>query len=121
MSAYNTTREAKHTHHNFFFVDDEVVVIQGKLDGIKTKYAEIKSISNTVLKSLERVLTLSTKLQQTHEELSCWLEPVEAEVNAFAAQEPVGKQLSHAQSRQKVSFGFCLQFFSLQLKKLLYL
>ncbi|KAF7667067.1 hypothetical protein LDENG_00080080 [Lucifuga dentata] len=81
---------------------DEVVVIQGKLDGIKAKYAEINSMSDNVLKTLERVLTLSSKLQQTHEELSSWLEKAEAEVSAFAAQEPVGKQpVTHAQSRQK--------------------
>ncbi|XP_068423319.1 dystonin isoform X4 [Clinocottus analis] len=80
---------------------DEVVVIQGKLDGIKTKYAEINSMSDSVLKTLERVLGLSTKLQQNHEDLSCWLEKVEAEVSAFADQEPAGEQLNHAQSRQK--------------------
>ncbi|XP_034538619.1 dystonin [Notolabrus celidotus] len=80
---------------------DEVIVIQGKLDGIKTKYAEINSVSDNVLKKLERVLSLSTKLQHTHEDLSSWLEKVEAETTAFADQEPVGEQLVHAQSRQK--------------------
>ncbi|XP_041644804.1 dystonin isoform X3 [Cheilinus undulatus] len=80
---------------------DEVVVIQGKLDGIKTKYAEINSASDSVLKKLEKVLSLSTKLQHTHEDLSSWLETVEAETRAFADQEPVGEQLVHAQSRQK--------------------
>ncbi|XP_031697490.1 dystonin isoform X10 [Anarrhichthys ocellatus] len=80
---------------------DEVVVIQGKLDGIKTKYAEINSTSDSVLKTLERVSDLSTKLQHTHEDLSSWLEKVEAEVSAFADQEPAGEQLIHAQSRQK--------------------
>ncbi|XP_078128912.1 dystonin isoform X5 [Sander vitreus] len=80
---------------------DEVVVIQGKLDGIKTKYAEINSLSDSSLKTLERVWSLSTKLQHTHEDLSSWLEKVEAEVSAFADQEPVGEQLIHAQSRQK--------------------
>lgn len=79
-----------------------MVVIQGKLDGIKTKYAEITSMSDSVLKKSERVLSLSTKLQHTHEDLSSWLENVEAETNAFADQEPVGEQLIHAQSRQKV-------------------
>lgn len=79
-----------------------MVVIQGKLDGIKTKYAEITSMSDGVLKKLERVLSLSTKLQHTHEDLSSWLEKVEAETSAFADQEPVGEQLIHAQSRQKV-------------------
>ncbi|XP_078016694.1 dystonin isoform X10 [Epinephelus lanceolatus] len=80
---------------------DEVVVIQGKLDGIKAKYAEINSMSDGVLKTLERVLSLSTKLQHTHEDLSSWLEKVEAEVSAFADQEPVGEQLVYAQNRQR--------------------
>ncbi|XP_042357950.1 dystonin isoform X5 [Plectropomus leopardus] len=80
---------------------DEVIVIQGKLDGIKTKYAEINSMSDGVLKTLERVSSLSTKLQQTHEDLSSWLDKVEAEVSAFADQEPVGEQLIQAQNRQK--------------------
>lgn len=79
-----------------------MVVIQGKLDGIKTKYAEINSMSDNVLKTLERVLSLSTKLQHTHEELRSWLEKAEAEISAFADQEPVGEQLIQAQSRQKV-------------------
>ncbi|XP_076598902.1 dystonin isoform X1 [Chaetodon auriga] len=78
---------------------DEVIVIQGKLDGIKTKYAEINSMSDTVLKKVEQVLSLSTRLQNTHEDLSSWLENVESETRAFAAQEPVGEQLLHAQSR----------------------
>uniref|UniRef100_A0A3B5AKP5 Dystonin n=1 Tax=Stegastes partitus TaxID=144197 RepID=A0A3B5AKP5_9TELE len=80
---------------------DEVVVIQGKLDGIKTKYAEINSMSDNVLKTLERVLSLSSKMQHTHEDLSSWLETAEAEINIFADQEPVGEQLIHSQSRQK--------------------
>lgn len=79
-----------------------MIVIQGKLDGIKTKYAEINSMSDTVLKKLERVLSLSTKLQHTHEDLSSWLEKVESETSTFADQEPVGEQLIQAQSRQKV-------------------
>ncbi|XP_060895593.1 dystonin [Labrus mixtus] len=80
---------------------DEVVVIQGKLDGIKTKYAEINSVSDNVLKKLEKVLNLSSKLQHTHEDLSSWLEKVETETRTFAEQEPVGEQLVHAQSRKK--------------------
>lgn len=79
-----------------------MVVIQGKLDGIKTKYAEINSMSDSVLKTLERVSSLSAKLQNTHEDLSSWLEKVEAEVSTFADEEPVGEQLIHAQIRQKV-------------------
>ncbi|KAM6916493.1 dystonin [Xenentodon cancila] len=80
---------------------DEVVVIQGKLDGIKTRYAEINSMSDSVLKNLERVLSLSSKLQLTHEDLSAWLENAEAEISIFADQEPVGEQQVHSQNRQK--------------------
>ncbi|XP_013767299.1 dystonin isoform X3 [Pundamilia nyererei] len=79
---------------------DEVIVIQGKLDGIKTKYAEINSMSASVLKTLEQVLSLSSKLQHTHTDLSSWLEKAEAEINSFAHQEPVGEQLIHSQNRQ---------------------
>lgn len=81
------------------FAGDEVIVIQGKLEGIKTKYSEINSMSENVLKKLEQVLNLSTKLQQTHEDLSSWLEIAESETRAF---ELVGEQLVHAQSRQRV-------------------
>ncbi|XP_068613208.1 dystonin-like [Brachionichthys hirsutus] len=80
---------------------DEVIVIQGKLDGIKTRYAEINTMSDNVLKKLERVWSLSTKLQHSHEELSSWLDGVASEAAAFAHQEPRGEQLLHAQSRQK--------------------
>lgn len=83
-------------------VGDEVVVIQGKLDGIKTKYSEITSMGDSVLKTLESVLSLSSKLHQTHQDLNSWLEAVEAEISAFADQEPVGEQLVQAQERQKV-------------------
>lgn len=86
----------------FLYEGDEVIVIQGKLDGIKTKYAEINSMSDNVLKKLEQVLSLSTKLHRNHEDLSSWLESVESETRAFADREPVGEQLLHAQSRQRV-------------------
>lgn len=85
-----------------------MVVIQGKLDGIKTKYAEIISMSNNVLKTLEQVLSLSSKLQHTHEDLRSWLEKAEAEIHAFADQEPLGDQLIHAQNRQKVRVLYVL-------------
>ncbi|MEQ2305695.1 hypothetical protein AMECASPLE_000665 [Ameca splendens] len=80
---------------------EEVVIIQGKLDGIKTKYAEISSMSDNVLKTLERVLCLSKKLHHTHKDLNTWLETAEAEIKIFADQEPVGEQLIHSQNRQK--------------------
>ncbi|XP_032409215.1 dystonin isoform X7 [Xiphophorus hellerii] len=80
---------------------DEVVIIQGKLDGIKTKYAEINSMSDNVLKTLERVLSLSNRLAHTHEDLNTWLETAEAEMKEFADQEPMGEHLIHSQNRQK--------------------
>uniref|UniRef100_A0A8C7USD3 Dystonin n=1 Tax=Oncorhynchus mykiss TaxID=8022 RepID=A0A8C7USD3_ONCMY len=80
---------------------DEVVVIQGKLDGIKTRYAEINSMSGNVSQTLNQALTLASKLQHTHDDLSSWLENVEAELTAFAAQAPVGEQLVQAQDRHK--------------------
>ncbi|XP_072533688.1 dystonin isoform X14 [Salminus brasiliensis] len=80
---------------------DEVIVIQGKLDGIKTRYAEISTMSNDVLMTLNKALSLATKLQQTHKELSSWLEKVESELVVFGAQEPVGEQLTQVQDRQK--------------------
>uniref|UniRef100_A0A3B3U8F9 Dystonin n=1 Tax=Poecilia latipinna TaxID=48699 RepID=A0A3B3U8F9_9TELE len=85
----------------FLFLGDEVVIIQGKLDGIKTKYAEINSMSDNVLKTLERVLSLSNRLACTHEDLNTWLETAEAEMKEFADQEPMGEHLIHSQNRQK--------------------
>ncbi|XP_061645425.1 dystonin isoform X25 [Phyllopteryx taeniolatus] len=76
---------------------DEVVVIQIKLDGIKTKYAEIASMSDNVLNQLERVLSLSTKLHHTHDDLRSWLVKAEAQVSSYVDQEPIGKQLTEAQ------------------------
>ncbi|CAL8257405.1 unnamed protein product [Lota lota] len=80
---------------------DEVVAIQGKLDGIKTKYAEIDTMSRGVCDNLERVLSLSTELQSTHAELDSWLENVETEVSSFAGLKPIGEELTQAQDRQK--------------------
>ncbi|KAJ8377716.1 hypothetical protein AAFF_G00254500 [Aldrovandia affinis] len=80
---------------------DEVVVIQGKLDGIRSRYAEISLMSSEVSGTLERALSLATRLQQTHEELNQWLDGVEAQLRAYQAQLPAGEQLIQAQERQK--------------------
>ncbi|XP_028843818.1 dystonin isoform X8 [Denticeps clupeoides] len=80
---------------------DEVVVIQGKLDGIKSRYADINTMSGDVSKSLEQALTLATRLQLTHEDLCSWLEKVEHQLAVFGAQEPVGEQLTQVQDKQK--------------------
>lgn len=60
-------------------------------------------MSNNVLTTLNKALSLATKLQHTHEDLCSWLEKVEYEVVQFGAQEPVGEQLTQVQERQKVS------------------
>ncbi|XP_053730813.1 dystonin isoform X3 [Synchiropus splendidus] len=80
---------------------DEVIAIQGKLDGIKTKYADITAMSCNVLKTLEKVSGLSTMLHQTHEDLSVWLEKAEAHIKDFAGQEHTGEHLLDAESTQK--------------------
>ncbi|PWA25603.1 hypothetical protein CCH79_00001560 [Gambusia affinis] len=58
-------------------------------------------MSDDVLKTLERVLSLSNRLAHTHEVLNTWLETAEAEMKEFADQEPMGEHLIHSQNRQK--------------------
>lgn len=60
-------------------------------------------MSNDVMKTLDKALSLANKVQHTHEELRFWLQKVESEVATFGAQEPVGEQLAQVQERQKVS------------------
>lgn len=62
-------------------------------------------MSNDVSKTLDKALSLATKLQNTHEELNSWLEKVESEMSTFEAQEAVGEQLTSLQDRQKVSLS----------------
>lgn len=83
-----------------------MVVIQGKLDGIKTRYAEINTMSNNVTKTLEQALSLASKLEHTHEDLASWLDKVEADLEVFGTQEPVGEQLTQVQESRKVSLPF---------------
>nr|XP_023651005.1 dystonin isoform X2 [Paramormyrops kingsleyae] len=80
---------------------DEVIVIQGKLEGIKSRYAEIDTMSSSVSRTLEQALSLAVKLQHTHENLSVWLDGVEAELKGFGVQDLRGEQLTQAQERQK--------------------
>ncbi|XP_062375938.1 dystonin [Sardina pilchardus] len=80
---------------------DEVVVIQGKLDGIKMRYAEINTMSSNVTKTLEQALSLASKLEHTHEDLTSWLDKVEAELEVIGTQEPVGEQLTQVQESRK--------------------
>nr|XP_014343669.1 PREDICTED: microtubule-actin cross-linking factor 1 [Latimeria chalumnae] len=80
---------------------EEVIVIQEKLDSIKTRYSEITSISSKALKTLEQALQLATKFQSTHQELCSWLSSVEAELTSNGSQSPAGEQIPQFQKRQK--------------------
>ncbi|RVE66771.1 hypothetical protein OJAV_G00110700 [Oryzias javanicus] len=60
---------------------EEVLLIQEKLDGIKSRYAEMTAGSSKALRTLEQALQLSTRFASAHEDLSQWLDAVEAELN----------------------------------------
>ncbi|XP_059510258.1 microtubule-actin cross-linking factor 1 isoform X5 [Stegostoma tigrinum] len=80
---------------------EEVIIIQEKLDGIKTRYAEITASSSRALKILEQVLQLATKFQAFNEELCGWLDLVEAELAAGTPQSPVGELIPQVHEKQK--------------------
>ncbi|MED6247552.1 hypothetical protein ATANTOWER_007020, partial [Ataeniobius toweri] len=60
---------------------EEVLLIQEKLDGIKSRYAEMTASSSKALRTLEQALQLSTRFTTAHDDLSQWLDGVEAELN----------------------------------------
>ncbi|XP_078279424.1 microtubule-actin cross-linking factor 1 isoform X11 [Rhinoraja longicauda] len=80
---------------------EEVIIIQEKLDGIKSRYAEITTSSSRALKTLEQVLQLATKFQAFNEELCGWLDAVEAELAASSPQSSIGEQIPQLHERQK--------------------
>ncbi|KAM4694316.1 dystonin [Discoglossus pictus] len=80
---------------------DEVVVIQEKLDGIKSRYAEITKLSSKVSKVLEQALCLATRFHSTHEELSKWLDKVEVELKEYETPQHKTEDLSIVQERKK--------------------
>ncbi|NXN52662.1 DYST protein, partial [Rynchops niger] len=80
---------------------DEVVIIQDKLEGIKTRYKDITKLSSDVSKTLEQALQLAGQLHSTHEELCKWLDEVEVELDSYETQIPKGEELSQVQERQK--------------------
>ncbi|CAF96419.1 unnamed protein product, partial [Tetraodon nigroviridis] len=61
---------------------EEVLLIQEKLDGIKSRYAEMTAGSSKALRILEQALQLATRFASAHEDLSQWLDSVEAELNS---------------------------------------
>ncbi|XP_066430128.1 microtubule-actin cross-linking factor 1 isoform X15 [Eleutherodactylus coqui] len=80
---------------------EEVLLIQEKLDGIKTRYSEITASSGKALRTLEQALQLASKFQTTHEELTSWLGRVEQELAHTSGQSPAGDQIPQFQQRQK--------------------
>ncbi|XP_038017016.1 microtubule-actin cross-linking factor 1 isoform X26 [Motacilla alba alba] len=80
---------------------EEVLLIQEKLDGIKTRYSDITAASSKALRTLEQARQLATKFQSTHEELTGWMSKVEEELASSGAQSPAGEQIPQFQQRQK--------------------
>ncbi|XP_050182375.1 LOW QUALITY PROTEIN: microtubule-actin cross-linking factor 1-like [Myiozetetes cayanensis] len=80
---------------------EEVLLIQEKLDGIKTRYSDITAASSKALRTLEQARQLATKFQSTHEELTRWMSKVEEELASSGAQSPAGEQIPQFQQRQK--------------------
>ncbi|XP_039977308.1 microtubule-actin cross-linking factor 1 isoform X6 [Xiphias gladius] len=60
---------------------EEVLLIQEKLDGIKSRYAEMTAGSSKALRTLEQALQLATRFASAHDDLNRWLDGVEAELN----------------------------------------
>ncbi|KAG5264554.1 hypothetical protein AALO_G00255490 [Alosa alosa] len=60
---------------------EEVLLIQEKLDGIKSRYAEMTAGSSKALRTLEQALQLATRFASAHEDISQWLDSVETELN----------------------------------------
>ncbi|XP_069572874.1 microtubule-actin cross-linking factor 1, isoforms 1/2/3/4 isoform X10 [Brachyistius frenatus] len=60
---------------------EEVLLIQEKLDGIKSRYAEMTAGSSKALRTLEQALQLATRFASAHDDVNQWLDGVEAELN----------------------------------------
>lgn len=82
-----------------------MLLIQEKLDGIKTRYSDITAASSKALRTLEQARQLATKFQSTHEELTGWMSKVEDELASSGGQSPAGEQIPQFQQRQKVGAG----------------
>uniref|UniRef100_A0A8C5PE50 Microtubule actin crosslinking factor 1 n=1 Tax=Leptobrachium leishanense TaxID=445787 RepID=A0A8C5PE50_9ANUR len=80
---------------------EEVLLIQEKLDGIKTRYGDITASSGKALRTLEQALQLAGKFQTTHDELTSWLRKVEDELAKNSGNAPAGDQIPHFHQQQK--------------------
>ncbi|XP_061753233.1 microtubule-actin cross-linking factor 1 isoform X17 [Nerophis ophidion] len=71
---------------------EEVLLIQEKLDGIKSRYAEVTAGSSKALRTLEQALQLATRFASAHDDLNQWLDAVEAELNNVEPDAPPAYQ-----------------------------
>ncbi|XP_051519307.1 microtubule-actin cross-linking factor 1-like isoform X11 [Myxocyprinus asiaticus] len=60
---------------------EEVLLIQEKLDGIKSRYAEMTAGSCKALRTLEQALQLATRFASAHNDINQWLDAVEVELS----------------------------------------
>lgn len=88
-----------------FSSGEEVLLIQEKLDSIKSRYAEMTAGSSKALRILEQALQLATRFASAHEDLNQWLDSVEAELNSV---EPDATPAY--QERQKVNAAGQINF-----------
>ncbi len=86
---------------------EEVLLIQEKLDGIKSRYAEMTAGSSKALRTLEQALQLATRFASSHNDINQWLDRVEAELNNI---EP--DTTPAYQDRQRVRMSTVLSLFS---------
>lgn len=93
----------------FFYLGDEVVIIQEKLDGIKSRYSEITKLSSDVSKVLEQALNLATQFHSTHDNLGKWLDKVEVELKSYETQDQNPEEMNAVQQRKKVMPYFYFQ------------
>lgn len=78
-----------------------MLLIQEKLDSIKSRYAEMTAGSSKALRTLEQALQLATRFASAHEDLNQWLDSVEAELNNVESETTPAYQ-----DRQKVRKAF---------------
>uniref|UniRef100_A0A673B7Q9 Microtubule actin crosslinking factor 1 n=1 Tax=Sphaeramia orbicularis TaxID=375764 RepID=A0A673B7Q9_9TELE len=81
LSRKKTVDQAIKTDKLYSNRPQEVLLIQEKLDGIKSRYAEMTASSSKALRTLEQALQLATRFASAHEDVNQWLDGVEAELN----------------------------------------
>lgn len=87
---------------SFVILGDEVLIIQDKLEAIKTRYKDITKLSADVAKTLDHALQLARQVQSMRKELCSWLDKVEVELLSYETQVLNGEAASQVQERQKV-------------------